>query len=292
MNLDAVRLQIDLSSPSQSDAALEDSTDETDDGGSESNSEPDQAFFRRAASRGIPEDWFVQYDDDENWGFQLVIDNKRQRELEPGALDGLLEVIASDLHDLGAEAQQPCCNCQREATTLGYFESLTAGQSYATYCTDCWERLHHDSKGAIQVNAPQSLRQGWAALMISSILFAVVWGVAQHPAWGLPFPFLFMGCVGAGVAIAVLTAYFAQGSSLGLRFGVALCVFLATLAGNIVGIKFLLGPAVSWVMLVPVYFQQYFPAHVGQEVLFLSCGVVGVLIGFLILREMERLRVR
>jgi hypothetical protein len=94
------------------------------------------------------------------------------------------------------------------------------------------------------------------------------------------------------VVTAISTAWFAQGSNLALRIGVTLGVILATLTGNVIGIKFLLEPAVSWPALIPAYFQWYFPAHVGQELLFLSCGVVGVVIGFLLLREMERMRVR
>jgi hypothetical protein len=291
MNLDSVRLQVDLSSLDQADNSGDVPEDDGESDVSEHSAEFDESPFLRATARGVPGSWFEQYHG-ELWGFQLVIDKERQRMLQPDALEGLLESITSDLHDLGAEEVQPCCECQREATTLGYFEGLSTGPSYVPYCGECWNLLQNTTSGTIQVSEPRSIRRGWAFLAASTLVFAVVWGWAQHPERGIPFGLLFVGCVGAGVATAMSTTWFAQGSNLGLRLGVALSVMLATLVGNIIGTKSLVKPAVTWTALVPTYFRWYFPAHVGQELLFLACGAIGVAIGFFLLRETERIRVR
>lgn len=291
INLDSVRLRLDLSSPDQvadsEDGTIFDVAPDTD----KEVLTSDDKSFQRATAKGIPDSWFEQYEG-ETWGFQLVIDKDRQRELPSEALDGLLPLIAADLHDLGAEHSQPCCDCMREANTMACFENLSTGPTYATYCDECWQHLQDRQQGTIRIGEPQDLRQGWLFLLAATIAFAGVWGIAQHPAWGIPFGLLFFGCAGAGVGIAVSTTWAAKGSNLVLRLGVALNVLLATLVGNMIGIKFLHGAALTWKGLIPNYFRFYLPAHVGQELLFFSCGMVGVAIGFFLMRESERLRVR
>jgi hypothetical protein len=72
-------------------------------------------------------------------------------------------------------------------------------------------------------------------------------------------------------------------------------VLTATLTGNMLGVKFLQeadGLVIPWPQLIPAYFLEYFPVYLGQELLFLSGGVLGVLIGFYLMRESERIRLR
>ncbi|MCR9118490.1 MAG: hypothetical protein NXI22_16260 [bacterium] len=291
LNLDSVRLQIDLSSPDETDDVSDVDSDETEIDSLENSSSSDGSQFRRVKKMGISEEWINQYDEGDTWGFQLFIDKERRQALRPEMMDGLLKALVFDLHDLGAEEHQTCGECQQEATTLGHFDSFSNGSSFIPYCVDCWETIRKTSNGAIRINSPQTMSQGLSFLAIATVIFTAAWGFAQHPAWGVPFALLLVGCVGVGVGIAIATAWFAQGSNLALRLGVSLCVLSATLIGNMLGIKFLLGPAMSWSMLVPAYFQWYFPTHVWQETMFLSGGVIGVVIGFLLLRETERVRV-
>jgi hypothetical protein len=294
LNLDSVRLQMELTSPSRdSDGHSPTPDDEDEDATAEQGEvEVEAEPFLRATDAGLPGDWFEQ-NLGEPWGFQLVIDGQRRRGLSPEAFDGILDRIAEDLHDLGAENSQPC-ECNRPATTLGYFET-PEGPLLAPYCDQCWEAAQLETRGVIRINEPKNLLRGWAFLATGSVVFATIWGCSQHPQLGLPFPFLFLGCTAVGVAMAVVTSWFAEGSNLGLRLGVAAGVITATLAGNIVGVKFLLeadGLVIPWPQLIPAYFLEYFPAHIGQEVLFLSGGVVGVVIGFFVMRDTERIRLR
>lgn len=288
MNLDAVRLCVDFCSPEQS--SDQDDQEEGDDADS-SELDDDQPAFLRAAAKGIPESWFLQYEG-EVWGFQLFIDQKLRKTIDPESFDGLIDSIAKDLNDLGAEESQPCSECGQDATTLGMFDSFSQGSEIIPFCNSCWEQIQEQTRGTIKVGEPTHMRSGWTFLFFSTIVFSMLWGGAQHPALGIPWGFLFIGCAAIGVAISVGTSWIAQGSNLGLRLGVAFNVTLATFAGNMIGIKLLNGPLIPWENLVQIYFLSYFPAHLGQELTFLASGIVGVIIGFFVLRESERVRVR
>lgn len=295
MNLDSVRLYMELASPEQeSERDAPPPGDPEEDAAAEQGEPEEEAdAFRRASEAGLPSDWFQQ-NPGEPWGFQLVIDQQRRRELAPEALDGILDRIAEDLHDLGAEDSQPCCECENQATTLGYFDT-PEGPVMAPYCDQCWNATQLETQGAIRVNRPTQLLLGWALLLAGTVVFAVIWGYSQHPDLEVPFLFQFVGCTAAGIGLGMATSWVAQGSSLGLRVGVATCMIAATLTGNIMGVKFVLeaeGVQISWSELVPLYFVWYFPTHIGQELMFLSGGVVGVLIAFFLMRQSEHIRLR
>ena len=296
MNLDSVRLHLELTSPGQETATDSPSQDVQDEGDVPERCKTEDEFdaFRRVEAAGLPGDWFEQ-NLGEPWGFQLIIDDKRRRVLALEALNGVLECIAKDLHDLGADESQSCCQCERQATTLGYFETMSEGPLIAPYCNGCWEETQQATQGVIRTGEPNNLLRGWIFLVIATVVFAAIWGCSQYPEFGVPFHLLFIGCAGAGIAMAIATTWFAQGSNLVLRLAVAAGVMAATLAGNIMGVKFLVeaqGLVISWPRIILAYFVEYFPTHVGQELLFLSCGVVGVLIGFFLMRESERIRLR
>ncbi len=294
MNLDSVRLHLELISPEQESDNDSPHDDPEEDAVSEQGeSEEGTHAFRRASDAGLPSDWFEQ-NSGEPWGFQLVIDQRRRRELAPEALDSILDCIVEDLHDLGAEDSQPCCECENQATTLGYYDTPD-GPLMVPHCNQCWNATQLETQGAIWINPPKRLLRGWAFLLTGTVVFAAIWGYSQHPVLELPFPFLFMGCTVAGIALGVATTWAAEGSSLGLRVGVATGMIAATLAGNIVGVRLLLeaqGVQISWSELIPIYFTRYFPAHIGQELMFLSGSVVGVLIAFVLMRQSEHIRLR
>lgn len=305
MSLDSVRLHLELSSPDPDPGmGIEDDTSEPD-GGEDAPGPPaghdaaaegdgDAEAFVRTGQAGIPADWFEQHEEGP-WGFRLIIDEARRRTLAPECLHGLFHHIAEDLHDLGAERSHPCHTCEKPACTLGYFETHSNQPSVVPYCQDCWEATREQTGGVIRINAPVHRRQAWAALIAGSVCLAVVWGFAQHPSLELPFAYLLLGCGGAGFGLAICVAQVAGGSNLRLRLEVVAGVSAATLAGNILGLKLLLdarGQFVPWTRMVPVYFAEYFPAHLSQELWFLSGGLSGVLIGFFVLRATERMHVR
>ena len=299
MNLDSVRLQLELTSPEQPRES-ESSTDLSS-GESEQLEASTEAFaegsedadFCRAARAGFPADWFEQYAG-ELWGFQLTIDDARRRSLSPETFDGLLHRIAQDMHDLGAEATLPCVECQRPATTLGFFEHSFSA-SVTPYCTACWEAVRQATRGVVHVGGALAVRKAWAFLAFASFAVMAVWGVAQHPAWGIPLPVLWLGSAGIGFGLAVATSSIAGGSTLSLRIGLAAAVLAGMLGGNILGYKFLLETQrviVPWSLLVSSYFTAYFPAQLGQELLLMAGGLVGGGIGLLVLRDSERMRVQ
>lgn len=296
MHLDSVRLYAEFTSPEpetvpESTNSLPEEKHSTS---GQVERKPAEEAFRQTKAAGIPANWFDQ-NKEGAWGFQLIIDESRRRSLTCDNFSGLLDCIAADLHELGAEPFQPCCECKSPANILAYVESMSTNPLLAPYCTNCWQLLHEETRGQIMKAPPTRLWRAWAFLVAGVICMSAIWGYAQHPGHRVPIHLLIGGCGAAGVALAMATMWVANGSSLTLRLGVVAGVMIATLAGNIVGIKLLMeanGRKTSWFDVVPGYFVDYFPLHVGQELLFLLGGVIGVLIGFYLMRESERIRIR
>ncbi|MEQ8789912.1 MAG: hypothetical protein RIC55_26695 [Pirellulaceae bacterium] len=314
LHLDAVRLRVELLSPEDASAevesaevesgevesveAAETEKAEAEDNGvreqRESREECDDSStsdFHRTQQAGIPAAWFVQ-NDVGPWGFELIVDSERREQLADHALDGVLNCIVEDLHDLGAEQQQPCSTCDAEAETVGYFQDPVS-PTLAPFCDCCWEEAKQASGGAIRVSAPSYYLVSLTFLAVASVLFAGVWGFAQHPNVRLPLPILLFGCGVAGFMLAMKTAEIARGSNLVLRLAIVTAVVLATLAGNILGVKLALDAqavSVPLLDLAPIYFTEYFPANLGEELTYLSGGVIGVLVSFFTLRATERVR--
>lgn len=299
LDLDAVRLAASFTSPESKDesASSEQDAAKPDDaqpGTAEKETKPITETFRRAAKIGIPAEWFEQNEIGE-WGFQLVIDDARRKQLPRAQLTGLLHGVAEDLHDLGAEKTKPCCECPAPATTLAYIQSLGENPLFAPYCDACWENLKRTTGGQIKKAPPQQELAAWAALAGGVIVLTGLWGYAQHPEWGVPIPYLIIGCTAASAGLAAMTMAVANGSNLRLRIGVVLGVLFATLAGNIIGVKLLAdfkNGNVSWPGAVPLYLFAYLPNHLAQESLYFAGGALGVILAFYLMRESERRRIR
>lgn len=299
VHLDSVRLRVELLSPEDESAeaseAQEDELRETEAeaNAAEVQSDPGEESddFHRSQQAGIPAGWFEQ-NDVGPWGFALIIDSERRKQLSDHALDGMLDCIVEDLHDLGAEQHQPCSTCGAGAETVGYFQDPVS-PTLAPFCHRCWEEAKQTSGGAIRVSAPSNCLGSLTFLGLASLLFAGAWGFAQHPNVRLPLLFLLLGCGVAGFLLAMKTAAIARGSNLWLRLAIVAAVVLATLGGNILGVKLALdaqGVSVPLLTLGPIYFTQVFPANLGEELTYLSGGVIGVVSSFFILRSTERIR--
>ena len=300
MHLDAYRLLLELTSPDQDSDPDQDSgevNEETDSDVTakftEDADEEDLDAFSRVTAHGLPGEWFEQ-NTGEPWGFQLLIDRERQQELAPRALERLFDRLAEDLHELGAETSQPCNSCGADASTLGYFETPD-GPRVSPYCAPCWEATRLETGGVLRVNAPTRAARGWLFLAVAFVVFTTIWAVAQHPNLEIPLDLLRIGGALAAGGVAMMTTKAAAGSSLGLRLGVAGAMLLGTVIGNIQGVKFLLeeqGIFTTWWQMIPIYFGQYFPANAAQEIGLLIGAVIGVLVGFFLMRRLERVRLR
>jgi hypothetical protein len=159
MNLDSVRLLLELTSPDQetdTDSPAGDNEAEyaaPAPGEVEEEADP----FPRATDAVFSSDWFAQNLGDP-WGFQLVIDAQRSRELSAESFDGILDYIAEDLHDLGAETSQPCSECNRPATTLGYFDTLEGSVLARAVSSRSMRRKSHCEAGPFSPRGPWWVR--------------------------------------------------------------------------------------------------------------------------------------
>jgi hypothetical protein len=298
LHLDSMRLEAKFTSPEPEIGSASDDLSAPDEGAAAGMRDVERKeaseAFTHCARLGISSDWFDQAQIGD-WGFVLTIDRPRWSELRRANLDGLLDGVAADLHQLGAEESKPCCQCAAPAATLAYIENFGAEPLVAPYCSACFDELKQSTRGVVQKAPPKQRLLAWMVLGIGVLAMAAAWGFAQHPELGVPIHFLIIGCAAAGIGLAALTMGVAQGSDLWLRLGVTAGVMLATLAGNVIGVK-LLSDAnegqIDWTRIGAFYFQQYLPKHVGQEILFLVGGIAGVVFGFWLMRESERTRIQ
>jgi hypothetical protein len=292
LELDAVRLQATFTSPESKEAASEEAANSND--ASDVEKKPVTEAFRRTAQLGIRADWFDQTVVGP-WGFVLYIDEARRNELGRNDLNGFLDFVAADLHDLGAENSKPCSECPEPATKLAYIESLGEQPLVAPYCDHCWESLQKTTRGVVKKAAPKNELGAYAVLALGVVTMTAIWGYAQHPELGVPILFLNFGCGVAGAGLAAITMVAANGSNWRLRLCVVTGVLLATLVGNMIGLKLFADSKqmpLPWMQVAPAYLFKYLPLNYARESLYYIGGVIGVLIAFYIMRESERMRVR
>ena len=119
------------------------------------------------------------------------------------------------------------------------------------------------------------------SLKLWSVGFTLIWGYIQQSE-KIDMEILLAGPLAGSIWLCRAVGKAAQGTSLGLRTLVVMCILLSTLAGNIWGLRTVLLKQwdATWHQTIQIYFTETILAENGNEWYYLVGALAGSWLGF------------